>query len=175
MLYAKSTGGFYVLAIHTAIPTDAVEITESYHAELLAAQASGKRIEPDAAGYPIAVDPPAPTLDEVKRLKIAEIELAAATEIAPITSAYPLAERDTWPIQEAEAVALTANSQASTPMLNAIAAARGQTLADVVSNVLTKAAAFKAVAGATFGKRKVKIDLVNAAATAEDVGAITWM
>lgn len=113
-------------------------------------------------------------LDEVKRRKFDEIELAAATEIEPITSVYPQAERDTWPIQEAEAVAWTANPQASTPMLNAIAAARGQTLADVVANVLTKAAAFKAVAGAAFGKRKAKIDLVNAAATAEDVSAITW-
>ena len=61
MFYSKSTGGFYDPAIHTAIPADAVEITESYHADLLAAQSAGKRIEPDVNGYPIAVDPPPPT------------------------------------------------------------------------------------------------------------------
>ncbi len=113
-------------------------------------------------------------LAEVKRLKLTEIELAAAMAIEPIASVYSQAERETWPIQEAEAVAWTANNLAPTPMLTALATARGETIADVVANVLTKAAAFKALAGATFGKRKAKIDLVNSAATAADVNAITW-
>lgn len=117
---------------------------------------------------------PAPGLADLKRLKIAEIELAAEAAIAPITSAYPIAERDTWPIQEAEAAAWSANSSAPTPMLDAIAAQRGMTIADLVTSVQTKAASFKALAGATFGRRKAKIDQVNAATTVEDVNAITW-
>jgi len=77
MLYAKSTGGFYDAAIHGGdIPSDAVEITAEHHAALLAAQATGKRIVSDADGYPIAVDPPAPTLDELKAAKNAEINRA---------------------------------------------------------------------------------------------------
>lgn len=117
---------------------------------------------------------PAPDLAELKLQKILEIDAAVAGAIAPITSAYSQAERDTWPIQEAEAVAWTATPTAATPILNAIAAARGQIIADVATNVLTKAAAFKAVAGATFGKRKAKRDLIDAATTAAELDAITW-
>lgn len=120
------------------------------------------------------ITPAVPTLDDVQRLKITEIELAAELAIAPITSVYPLAERDTWPIQEAEAAAWSVNPSAPTPMLDAIAAQRGMTIADLVASVQTKAAGFKALAGATFGKRKAKIDQVNAAITVEDVNAITW-
>lgn len=62
MLYAKSTGGFYSVKIHgPGIPADAVEITSEEHAALLAAQSAGRRIQPDANGYPVAVDPPPPT------------------------------------------------------------------------------------------------------------------
>lgn len=175
MYYSKSTGGFYDAAIHgDNIPGDAVLITAAQHAALLDAQSVGKRIEAAADGYPVAIDPPPLTLTELKRLKFSEIEQAAEAAIAPITSAYPIAERDTWPIQEAEAVAWTANPTAATHILNAIATARGQTIADVAANVLTKAAAFKALAGATFGKRKAKRDLIDAAATAAELSAIVW-
>lgn len=77
MFYSKGTGGFYDKEIHANIPADAVEITESYHAELLAAQASGKRIEPDVNGYPIAVDPPPPTLAEAQAGALTAIDAAA--------------------------------------------------------------------------------------------------
>ena len=62
MFYAKSTGGFYDRAIHgDAIPADAVEISEAVHAALLEAQSSGKVIQADQSGHPLAVDPPKPT------------------------------------------------------------------------------------------------------------------
>lgn len=176
MFYSRETGGFYNKEIHVAaaIPADAIEITRDEHAALLAAQSAGKRIDADVNGYPVAVDPPPLTLAELKSLKFSEIEHAAESAIAPITSAYPSTERDTWPIQEAEAVAWTANSSAATPMLNAIASARGETLTDVAAKVLTKAASFKTLAGATFGKRKAKRDLIDAATTAAELSAITW-
>lgn len=57
MLYSKLTCGFYDSAIHgDNIPTDAVEITAEHHAALLVAQSSGKRIDSDENGYPIAID-----------------------------------------------------------------------------------------------------------------------
>ena len=66
MFYAKSTGGFYTPEIHgDKIPSDAVEITEAQHAELLAGHSTGKVISVDADGNPILIDPPAPTRDEL--------------------------------------------------------------------------------------------------------------
>lgn len=131
---------------------------------------------------PIAEAPAVPTLDEVKALKVAEINAAAEGAIAPITSVYSLAERDTWPIQEAEAVAWTADNLTQTPILTAIATARGESVGNVVANVLAKAAAFKSLAGTTFGKRKALIDQVMAVqvisgdigAAIAEVQAIAW-
>ncbi|MFM5811220.1 DUF4376 domain-containing protein [Aeromonas veronii] len=61
MYYSKSTGGFYDAAIHgDNIPDNSVEITAEEHAELLAAESSGKRLVADESGYPIAIDPPQP-------------------------------------------------------------------------------------------------------------------
>ena len=80
MIYAKSTGGFYDRAIHgDAIPADAVDITAAYHAELLTAQSAGQRIEADANGYPVAVDPPRPILSEVLTAALTAIDAAAGT------------------------------------------------------------------------------------------------
>jgi hypothetical protein len=80
MFYAKSTGGFYDRSIHgDAIPADAVEITTEEHAALLDGQSNGKRIVADIDGRPVLADPPAPTLDELKAAKNAEINQARAT------------------------------------------------------------------------------------------------
>lgn len=69
MHYSKSTGGFYDATIHgDNIPADAVEITAEYHAELLAAQSSGKQITADESGYPIAIDPPQPVRTQTSLL-----------------------------------------------------------------------------------------------------------
>jgi len=61
MFYSQSTLGFYSQEFHCDnIPSDAVEITADYHAELMEAQSSGKVISADDFGYPIAIDPAKP-------------------------------------------------------------------------------------------------------------------
>lgn len=47
------------------LPIDAVEITAEEHAALLEAQATGKVISADVDGKPVALDPPAPTPEEL--------------------------------------------------------------------------------------------------------------
>ena len=118
--------------------------------------------------------PDAPSLEQVKADKIAEINTAAESHISPITSAYSQAERDTWPIQEAEAAAWLANPSAATPMLTALATQRNMAMADLVASVQVKAATFKALAGAVFGKRRALIDQVDAATDANEVALVTW-
>lgn len=66
LYYAKSTGGFYDSEIHCDnIPSDSVRITSDNHAALMRAQSEGKQIVADENGNPIAVDPPAPTADQL--------------------------------------------------------------------------------------------------------------
>ena len=68
MFYSKAFHGFYAAEIHgDAIPADAVEITPEEHAALLEGQSQGKRIEADADGRPVLADPPAPTIEQIKR------------------------------------------------------------------------------------------------------------
>ena len=65
LYYAKSTGGFYDTAIHgDIIPVDAVEISADEHRALLDAQSAGKVIAASEDGKPVAVDAPAPTLEQ---------------------------------------------------------------------------------------------------------------
>ena len=66
MHYSKQTGGFYTREIHgDNIPPDAVEITKQQHAALLQGQSEGKVITADENGYPVLVDPPQPTADQL--------------------------------------------------------------------------------------------------------------
>lgn len=80
MFYSKQTCGFYDAAIHGEnIPADAVEITEAEHRFLLDGQSQGKRIAAAATGYPVLVDPPPPTTEQ---LVVSEI-IALESEITP--------------------------------------------------------------------------------------------
>lgn len=63
-LYSPSTRGFYDNSISPIIPQDAVEISDDFHAQLIAGQAQGKQIVPGTDGTPILRDPPGPTPDQ---------------------------------------------------------------------------------------------------------------
>ncbi len=65
MFTSKSTRGFYDAEIHTSMPDDVVEISVENHAELLAGQSEGKVITWGDDGYPVLVDPPPLTADEM--------------------------------------------------------------------------------------------------------------
>lgn len=57
ILYSATTGGFYIAAVHgKSIPSDARPVQSTNHAELLAAQPNGRRIQPGDSGAPIAVE-----------------------------------------------------------------------------------------------------------------------
>lgn len=66
MFYSKTTNGFYTREIHGEnIPADAVEINAEQHAALLQGQSEGKLIVADENGYPVLVDQPAPTAEQL--------------------------------------------------------------------------------------------------------------
>lgn len=94
MLYSSSANGFYAPTLHErSIPHDAVEITPAQHAALLAAQSAGKRIVPDANGYPVAQDPPpppAPTAEQIRAARIGAVQahLDAAAKTAGYDNIY---------------------------------------------------------------------------------------
>ena len=52
--YSASKRGFFDSGLHGTLPTDAVAVTDTQHADLLSAQATGQVIAPDANGNPVA-------------------------------------------------------------------------------------------------------------------------
>ncbi len=71
--YSKMNNAFYTQEIHGEnIPIDGVEITEEYYDELLDGQASGQMIVADDNGYPILLDRPPLSAEELQKLANAE-------------------------------------------------------------------------------------------------------
>lgn len=78
---SKATRGFYDLEIHgDNLPSDAVEISDAHHSELINGQAIGKIID-WSGSFPVLTDPPPPTLTDAQSLQIAEIEASYQSAI----------------------------------------------------------------------------------------------
>jgi Phage tail assembly chaperone protein len=100
--YAASTRGFYISDMFLGvIPSDAIEITEGYHTELFNGQTAGKLISHNDSGYPILVDYPPPTAEEVRTARDAVLrttDWTQAGDVSPATrekwTAYRQALRD---------------------------------------------------------------------------------
>ena len=116
--------------------------------------------------------PPVPTLDEVKAAKLSEINAAADRAIATLTATYPDRELATFDKQESEARAYAADATASTPLLSALAQARGIPLDELVRRVLAKADAFAVASGSIIGQRQALEDRLDVSTTVEEVQSI---
>lgn len=127
-------------------------------------------------GVTLAPDPeptPEELLAQAKADKLAEINTTCQSILESLTPTYPERELTTFDKQESEARAYLADATASTPLLSALAAARGIELADLVQRVIAKADAFASASGYIIGQRQALEDRLDAAQTVEDVRAVT--
>ncbi len=115
-----------------------------------------------AGGSWVAYTPPPPPIADVQMAKISALNSACDAELSAITKQYPTSEINSWPKQEAEARAYQADNTAAVPFIEALAAARGITVADQVTRIIAKADAYAATAAAAVGKRQALVDQVNA-------------
>lgn len=110
--------------------------------------------------------------------KRSHVNRACEMELSFLTANYPATEIATFDKQEAEANAYTADNAADTPLIDAMATARGIDKGELVSRILAKAAAFSVASGAIIGKRHKLEDLLNAMTpethSINDIQAITW-
>lgn len=112
------------------------------------------------------------SLANTKARKLAEINAACDAALAALTASYPSSELLTFDKQEAEARALLADPEASTPFLTPLAAARGMETEELARKVIAKADAFTTASGHVIGLRQKDEDRLKAAQTVEDVAAI---
>ncbi len=176
MKFSPSTGGFYTYEIHgNSIPHDSVDVPNEDYSVLMQAQSAGKRIVFDEAlDKPVAADQPPPSASAAIATKLTDINASCEAEIAAISAGYPSSEVLSWPKQEAEARAWTADNQAVTPLLDSLAAARGISKAELASRVIAKADLFAQLSGAIIGKRQGledQLDTISDGLTAEELEA----
>ena len=90
MFFSESTGGFYATEIHGGnIPSDSVEISAEYHTALMDGQSSGKRIVCNSKGFPVLLDQPMPTQEQV----IAQYESYLDSHLDNVAKQYRYKDR----------------------------------------------------------------------------------
>ena len=163
-IFASATvEGFFDTTLgYATLPADAVEINAQLHGELLAGQASGQLI--DWSGpLPALVAAPLPSIEALAAAKRTEIHVEAMRRRDALIPEYPLHERETWDQQSMEAKAKAADPAAPTPLLSAMALARGITVAGLAAKVTAKAAAFAAAGGSIIGAQQALEDQLQTA------------
>lgn len=75
-VYSATTGGFYIVGLHSDIPNDAVAITEQYHDDLIEKQGEGFVITANGEGYPVATPRPLPTIKELRAGMVIRADIA---------------------------------------------------------------------------------------------------
>lgn len=107
------------------------------------------------------------------------ISAGCEAAMAKLRSTYPDSEVMSWSQQAAEVDALATNLEAPTPMLEAMATARGISVQDLATRVRAKRDAYAVASGQIIGRRQaledalLAIDL-QAPDAAEQLEAITW-
>lgn len=113
-------------------------------------------------------------LAAAKAAKLTEINAVCDAAVAALAASYPEREIQSWPQQVKEAEALAADPQAPAPLLTAIADARSLPVVELASRVLGKMNAYAGASGSLIGRRQAAEDLIDLAATPEDVASIVW-
>ncbi|EEG08217.1 hypothetical protein [Pseudogulbenkiania ferrooxidans] len=130
-------------------------------------------------GEVVALPPEPIVLAELLTQRLVDINTHAASLLATLSASYPDGEVQSWAQQTREAEALVADPVASTPLLTAIATARGLTVATLAERVRAKVLSYAVASGQIIGQRQALEDAlmaVDLAApdAAEQLAAIQW-
>lgn len=121
MKYSPTTKGFYPESRrYPNPPSDLLDVADEYHAELMAAQRTGKVIVPDANGFPRAVDAPVPSAAELRAVAVLDRTsfCLALKDMGVLPAAEAVAAaRGEWPATFASFTAALTADQAATAMI----------------------------------------------------------
>lgn len=115
-----------------------------------------------------------PEAESFRSWKLEQIKAACERDLKVLRAQYPESEVLSWYKQEEEARAFQADSTASTPLINGIAAERGITRAELVDRIIQKADSYTAAIGALLGKRQALEDQLDAATDWQSMSTINW-
>lgn len=170
--FSAATVGFYNDDVNAQIPPDAVEVTPEAYAALLAAQASGSRIQADANGSPIAIAPAPLTFADEQALLCARIDATADAAYIAIGGPSPgrMAE---YQQAETDASAFKAAGYSGVvpSTIDCWAQAKGWTAQQAADDILATAAAWRGALQSIRSARLLGKASVNATSTLQDAQA----
>lgn len=155
------------------LPDDIVTVTDEQHASVIN-RAPGATFE-YINGQFVITEPSPMSLGDLKAVKLAGIAREFSDRMSTLKSSYPEEEIQSWFKQESEARAYIDDTSASTPLLSAMATARGITVEDLALRVVANADAWSATSGALIGKRQKYEDQIAAANDVASVSGISWV
>lgn len=178
MKFSQTTNCFYPEDIQYAnLPEDVIEVSNSDF-QLAMNRQPGETLSVEE-GRVVIVPMPAPTPEALRGMKLAEIRAQAEELINKAKAAASEEEVASWSKQEAEARALIQDAQTVTPLLSAMAQARGLSREELAEKVVQKADAYAATTGVILGTSRalqdqaMQIDLTQPEAV-EQLAAVVW-
>ena len=125
------------------------------------------------------VPPPAPApvpLEQAKHMAVEQVNEHYQQQAEQLIGKYPGFELQTWQDQEREALEYQqwngTGEAPSTPVLTAIATARGITVSELAIRVIANATAWRQIAPQLAGQRQAIVDQIDAAETSDQIDAI---
>ena len=115
---------------------------------------------------------PKKTINQLRDMKLLEINMKYDEATSSLVSAYPSTELLTFTKQEEEARSWRFDNTVSTPMIDALVLGRGIDKAELVRRIINKAETFATATGYLTGQRQKYEDQLDAATTAEEIEAI---
>lgn len=113
-------------------------------------------------------------LNASKAAKLMEINALCNDALSELASTYPSGEVQSWSQQAKEADLYAVDPTVATPILSAIADARGMTVAEMVERVAANVTAYSYASGTLIGRRLAAEDALSLAATPEQVAEVVW-
>lgn len=113
-----------------------------------------------------------PTLAQAKTAKMGAILAAAGDFLGQRCCGYTEMEKVSWEQQAREAAELATDPDAAAPLVRAIAAARGMTVAALAQRIQDNAATWTALSGYAVGRKGALLDALSAAETVPAVEAV---
>lgn len=104
---------------------------------------------------------PQKTLGDLAGAALALVNAEYTKRIGAFAEAYPPQERESWPVQVAEAQALQADANAKTPWIDQCASARGLERLQLALRILQKDAAYRYASGSLTGIRQWHEDQIS--------------
>ena len=171
MLYSKKLRGFIDPSDGGKIPSDAKEVPQEVYESLLAQHLStpGSLIEPNEDGFPEIVMPPQSSLEGVAGEAMQKVNQEYTKRMAMIAEAYPLHERESWPVQLQEANLLLSYAGAGvpvpeivkTPWIDQCAHQRGMDRMELAARIVAKDEGYRTVSGFLSGVRQWHEDCID--------------